>query len=93
QDEGNSINTMVGPRSYSQLTEAAPDLPSGWSFNPVEPELYELLEGDPRFDATILDMEALEAAGAATYLPGYEDTGYFLNKFIPTRADVTTGAG
>ena len=93
QDEGNTINTMVGPRSYSQLTEAAPDLPSGWSFNPVEPELYDLLEGDPRFEATILDLEALVAAGAASYLPGYEDTGYFLNKFIPTRADVTTGAG
>jgi starch-binding outer membrane protein, SusD/RagB family len=92
-DEGNTINTMVGPRSYAQLTEEAPDLPSGWSFNPVEPELYELLKDDPRFEATILDMEALVAAGAADYLPGYEDTGYFLNKFIPTRADVTTGAG
>lgn len=92
-DEGNSINTMVGPRSYAQLNDAAPDLPSGWSFNPVEPELYNLLENDPRFDATILDMEALAAAGAADYLPGYEDTGYFLKKFIPTTADVTTGTG
>lgn len=92
-DEGNTINTMVGPRSYSQLTEAAPDLPSGWSFNPVEPELYDLLEDDPRFDATILDLKALVEAGAADYLPGYEDTGYFLNKYIPTRSDVTTAAG
>lgn len=92
-DESNMINTMVGPRSYSQVTEEAPDLPSGWSFNPVEPELYDLMEDDPRFEATILDLEALVAAGAATYLPGYEDTGYFLNKFIPTRSDVTTGAG
>ena len=92
-DEGNTINTMVGPRSYAQLTEAAPDLPSGWSFNPVEPELYDLLKDDPRFEATILDMNALVEAGAATYLPGYEDTGYFLNKYIPTQADVTTGAG
>ncbi|MGB7843416.1 MAG: RagB/SusD family nutrient uptake outer membrane protein [Salinimicrobium sp.] len=92
-DEGNSINTMVGPRSYAQITEDAPDLPSGWSFNPVEPELYELLKDDPRFDATILDLKALVAAGAADYLPGYEDTGYFLNKFIPTQDDVTTGTG
>lgn len=92
-DEGNTINTMVGPRSYTQITENAPDLPSGWSFNPVEPELYDLLKDDPRFEATILDMEALVAAGAADYLPGYEDTGYFLNKFIPARSDVTTGAG
>lgn len=92
-DEGNTINTMVGPRSYAQVTEEAPDLPSGWSFNPVVPELYELMKDDPRFDATILDMKALVAAGAATYIPGYEDTGYFLNKYLPTRADVTTGAG
>ncbi|MHA6278866.1 RagB/SusD family nutrient uptake outer membrane protein [Salinimicrobium sp. CAU 1759] len=92
-DEGNTINTMVGPRSYVQLTEAAPDLPSGWSFNPVEPELYDLLENDPRLDATILNLNALEEAGAADYLPGYEDTGYFLNKYIPTRSDVTTAAG
>lgn len=92
-DEGNSINTMVGPRSYARLNNTAPDLPSGWSFNPVEPELYDLLENDPRFDATILDMEALVAAGAADYLPGYEDTGYFLKKFLPTAADVTTGTG
>lgn len=92
-DEGNTINTMLGPRSYAQITSEAPDLPSGWSFNPVEPELYDLLKDDPRFDATILDMKALKSAGAADYLPGYEDTGYFLNKFIPTRADVTTGTG
>ncbi len=93
QDEGNTINTMVGPRSYVQLTDAAPALPSGWSFNPVEPELFELMENDPRLDATILNLNALVEQGAAAYLPGYEDTGYFLNKFIPTRADVTTGAG
>ncbi|GAB2763245.1 RagB/SusD family nutrient uptake outer membrane protein [Actinomadura fibrosa] len=92
-DEGNTINTMVGPRSYAQLTSAAPDLPSGWSFNTVVPELYELMKDDPRLDATILDMNALVAAGAATYISGYEDTGYFLNKYLPTRADVTTGAG
>lgn len=92
-DEGNTINTMVGPRSYVKLTDEAPELPSGWSFNPVEPELFDLMENDPRLDATILNLNALVEAGAAAYLPGYEDTGYFLNKFIPTRADVTTGAG
>lgn len=92
-DEGNTINVMVGPRSYVKLTDEAPDLPSGWSFNPILPDLYDELKGDPRFDATVLDMKALEAEGAADYLPGYQDTGYFLNKFIPTRADVTTGTG
>ncbi|MEO2128979.1 MAG: RagB/SusD family nutrient uptake outer membrane protein [Christiangramia sp.] len=92
-DEGNTINIMVGPRSYTKITDDAPDLPSGWSFNPVLPDLYDELDGDPRFDATVLDLKALVAEGAADYVPGYQDTGYFLNKFVPTRADVTTGTG
>jgi len=92
-DEGNSVNVMVGPRTYVQITEDAPDLPSGWSFNPVLPELYDLLKTDPRFEATILDMKALEEAGSASYIAGYQDTGYFLNKFTPTKAVEHTGAG
>ena len=92
-DEGNTVNIMVGPRSYTKLGPDAPDLPSGWSFNPVLPELYDLLKGDPRFNATVLDMKALKAAGQADYIPGYNDTGYFLNKFIPRQSDVTTGTG
>lgn len=92
-DEGNSINTMVGPRSYVKVTNNAPDLPSGWSFNPVLPELYNLLKTDPRFEATILDLKALKEAGDADYIGGYQDTGYFLNKFTPTKAVEHTGAG
>ena len=92
-DEGNSINTMVGPRSYVQNTDNAPDLPSGWSFNPVLPELYNLLKADPRFGATILDLKALKESGDADYIGGYQDTGYFLNKFTPTKAVEHTGAG
>lgn len=92
-DEGNSINTMVGPRSYVKVTENAPDLPSGWSFNPILPELYDLLKSDPRFGATILDLKALKESGDADYIGGYQDTGYFLNKFTPTKAVEHTGAG
>ena len=92
-DEGNSVNVMVGPRSYVKKTENAPDLPSGWSFNPVLPELYNLLKNDPRFSATILDLKALKESGDADYIGGYQDTGYFLNKFTPTKAVEHTGAG
>lgn len=92
-DEGNSVNVMVGPRTYVQITDDAPDLPSGWSFNPIVPELYDLLKTDPRFEATVLDMKALEEAGSASYIAGYQDTGYFLNKFTPTKAVEHTGAG
>ena len=92
-DEGNSINTMVGPRSYVKVTNNAPDLPSGWSFNPILPELYDLLKTDPRFEATILDLKALKESGDADYIGGYQDTGYFLNKYTPTKAVEHTGAG
>ncbi|WP_264566588.1 RagB/SusD family nutrient uptake outer membrane protein [Flavobacterium sp. N3904] len=93
-DEGNSVNVMVGPRSYSRpVASPAPNLPSGWSFNPITQDLYDAIKTDPRFAATVLDMKALKAAGEADYIPGYADTGYFTNKFIPTQADVSTGSG
>ncbi|WP_445730787.1 RagB/SusD family nutrient uptake outer membrane protein [Mariniflexile sp.] len=92
-DEGNSYNVMVGPRTYSRNNPSAPDIAAGWSFNPITQDLYDLLKTDPRFNATVLDMKALKAAGDADYIPGNQDTGYFLRKFMPTNADVTTLAG
>jgi hypothetical protein len=91
-DEGNTLNVMVGPRGYV----AGPNAPKyrpGWSANTVTPSLVAALQGDPRFDATIANIAALVAAGQAQYGPAYQDTGYFLKKFMPTDADVSTGAG
>lgn len=93
-DEGNSVNVMVGPRSYSRPQgSSAPDLPSGWSFNVFTQDFYDAAKSDPRFEATILDLKALKAAGKADYIGGYKDTGYFLNKFTPRQSDVSTGSG
>lgn len=92
RDEGNTLNVMVGPRSYS-VTGNAPDLPSGWSFNVFTQDFYDFMKGDPRFDATVFDLKALESNGEAKYVAGYQNTGYFLNKFLPRRADVRTGGG
>lgn len=92
-DEGNSLNVMVGPRGYTAITSNAPNLPSGWSFNVVTQELYDFMQNDPRFDATILDLKALKLSGDVDYIAGYQDTGYFLNKFTPRQSDVHTGAG
>lgn len=93
-DEGNTVNQMVGPRSYSRPAgSAAPDIPSGWSFNVFTQDFYDAIKSDPRFPATVLDMKALKAAGQADYIEGYQNTGYFLNKFIPGRSDVRTGGG
>ncbi|MFV8324845.1 RagB/SusD family nutrient uptake outer membrane protein [Flavobacterium sp. ZS1P14] len=94
KDEGNSLNVMVGPRSYSRPSgSTAPDLPSGWSFNVITQDLYDAIKLDPRFGATVFDLKALKAAGQADYIGGYQDTGYFLNKFLPRKTDVRTGGG
>ncbi|MDH3321689.1 MAG: RagB/SusD family nutrient uptake outer membrane protein [Flavobacteriaceae bacterium] len=94
-DEGNLVNTMVGPRGFVDLdtNDNVPAYSSGWSFNPVLPELYDLLKEDPRFTATILDLKTLKEQGKVDYSPGYQDTGYFLNKFAPTIAEEHTGGG
>lgn len=93
-DEGNSVNIMVGPRGYNRPAgSTAPDYVAGWSFTTVTPSLYNALKGDPRFDATILDMKALKDAGQADWAPNYQDTGYFLKKFMPLNSDTSTGGG
>lgn len=92
-DEGNTLNIMCGPRTYTKIAAPAPDLPSGWSFNVITQGLYNLIKIDPRFGATVLDLKTLSATGKATYIGGYQDTGYFLNKFIPRKSDITTGTG
>lgn len=93
-DEGNSVNVMVGPRSYSRPSgSTAEDIPSGWSFNVWTQDFYDAIKNDPRFAATVFDLKALQKAGKADYMSGYMDTGYFMNKFMPRRADVRTGGG
>lgn len=93
-DEGNSVNIMVGPRSYSRPAgSTAPDIPSGWSFNVFTEDFYDVIKNDPRRDATVFDLNTLKAAGQADYIAGYQNTGYFLKKFLPGRADVRTGGG
>ncbi|MEO5777062.1 MAG: RagB/SusD family nutrient uptake outer membrane protein [Flavobacterium sp.] len=92
-DEGNTVNQMVGPRSYLKLDNFAPDLPSGWSFNVFTEDFHTFIQGDPRAAATMLDVKALKLAGHADYIGANQDTGYFLNKFMPKMSDVYSGPG
>ncbi|MPT33000.1 MAG: RagB/SusD family nutrient uptake outer membrane protein, partial [Chryseobacterium sp.] len=96
-DEGNSINIMVGPRSYSLNTNFpnnnAPDLVSGWAFNPVTNDLFNFMQNDPRLDATILNIKQLQSDNKVTYSSAFSDTGYFLNKYMPTKDEVSTLPG
>lgn len=90
--EGNVLNIMVGPRSYSGAA-GAPDYVSGWSFLPITQQLFDLIHFDPRNPYTVANLDSLEANGIASYSPGYMNTGYFLEKFAGRVADRWSGAG
>jgi starch-binding outer membrane protein, SusD/RagB family len=94
-DEGNSLNQMVGPRGYNRLSPTVPDFNSGWSFNVITQGLYDVMSGDPRFAATIADLKAWKQAGLIDYNASgtYQDTGYYLRKFMPLNSDKTTSTG
>jgi hypothetical protein len=93
RDEGNTANVMVGPRSYEKIDASAPDLPSGWSFMVFTQNFYDFIKNDPRKDATLLDLNALQTTGKIKYIAGYMNSGYFLNKFMPRKVDVSKGGG
>ncbi|GAL90735.1 RagB/SusD family nutrient uptake outer membrane protein [Jejuia pallidilutea] len=93
-DEGNSLAQMIGPRGFVNSSgAAATDYAGGWGFNVITQSLYDALNGDPRFDETIVDMQALADAGQIEYEPSYQNTGYFLKKFLPMTSDRSTGGG
>ncbi len=90
-DEGNTVDQMVGPRSYVKISPSAPDIyTGGWSFNVFTQDFYDAIKGDPRFGATVFDAKALKDAGQIDYLAGYQNTGYFIKKFLPTPSDKAT---
>lgn len=93
-DEGNLLNIMSGPRGYSRTDgSTAPDYVSGWGFNIITQSLYDALDGDPRLDATIENLQAYVDSGEVTLEESYQYTGYYLKKFLPLRSDATTGGG
>ncbi|MCF6403720.1 RagB/SusD family nutrient uptake outer membrane protein [Chitinophaga filiformis] len=91
--EGNVLNIMVGPRGYTALKPEAPQMVSGWSFLVVTKSLFDAIHFDPRYNATVLNMDSLKANGIANYSPGHDDTGWFLNKFAAKVSDKSTGPG
>jgi len=100
KDEGNSVNQMIGIISYGKKVPAlgapantAPEMVSGWGFNPMTEDLFNFLQGDPRLDATVFNAKKLVQEGKITYSAGYKDTGYFLNKFMPREQDKSTLPG
>jgi hypothetical protein len=93
-DEGNTFAQMIGPRSYQKKVPTAPDIyPAGWSFSVITQSLYDFIKNDPRFNATVFDAAALKTAGQIDYFAAYQNTGYFLKKFLPNASDITTLGG
>lgn len=86
--EGNVAVTMFGPRGY-----AGPTYVAGWGFNPLTLDLVNALKGDPRYKYTVANIDSLEQAGLATYEKGYQNTGYFVEKYAPKVEWKTTGGG
>jgi starch-binding outer membrane protein, SusD/RagB family len=89
--EGNWINTMCAPRNYNRADTTAPDYFSGWSFFVITNQLENAMQGDPRYEFTIADVQVLEDEGLITYEKGYQNTGFFIKKFIPLQSDVNEG--
>jgi hypothetical protein len=103
--EGNLLNIITGPRGYSP-NAGAPDYYSGYSFLVFTKAFYDFIHFDPRNQATVGNLDSLEksyaignfdgngpaSAGAKRpgYTPGYNNTGYFLGKFLARVSNKTT---
>jgi hypothetical protein len=88
QFKSNVYTQMVGPRSYT-----GPIYWGGWGFNPITTQLATALKGDPRYPYTVANIDSLvKATPGASYDKGYQNTGYFIQKYAPLlRYKSTTG--
>jgi hypothetical protein len=86
--EGNVAVQMFGARSYS-----GPVYLSGWGFNPVTLDLVNAFKGDPRYTATIANIDSMKRAAGASYDASYQNTGYFIQKYAPLQQWKSTGNG
>jgi hypothetical protein len=86
--EGNLLVQLCGPRAYS-----GPVYSAGWGFNPILPELVELLRSSHRYNGTVANIDSIAKAGAASYEKGYQNTGYFMQKFAPLKEFMSSGGG
>ena len=85
--EGNVAVGFNGIRNFN-----GPTFESGFSFNvPVQETVDSFEDGDIRKDVAILDIEAFAAQTGATYVEGYEHTGYYNRKYIARKGDLNTG--
>jgi starch-binding outer membrane protein, SusD/RagB family len=83
--EGNIMTQMIGPRSYS-----GPTFKPGYGCDPIIKEFADFMMNDPRYAFTILDVASIPGSN---YLPGYQNSGYFMRKYAPEIAFYSTLPG
>ena len=85
--DGSVYTQMTGPRTYSGPVYWS----GGWSFNPVIASFATAMKGDPRYNATVANIDSITAAAPGrSYIAGYMNTGYFINKYAPLAKYVST---
>jgi hypothetical protein len=87
--EGNVMVQMVGPRNYN-----GPVYVAGWGFNPLTMSLVNAIKGDPRYPYTAANIDSIvNAAPGRSYEAGYQNTGYFIEKYAPKQQYRSTLGG
>jgi starch-binding outer membrane protein, SusD/RagB family len=77
---GSVYPKLIGINSLS----GSPDFNGGWGFEPVCKNAYDMFDSnDKRRDASILNFATYSAKTGATYSGRFENTGYFLRKYLP----------
>ena len=72
----------------------SPHYEGGWGFEPVREEAYQMYDAsDKRRDGSILNFADYAASTGATYKGRYQDTGYFLRKYLPRVGGNTGNTG
>lgn len=77
--EGNYDVQFFGIRDY-----VGPDFAVGWGFCPVTEDLEAFMQGDPRYEHTIIDVDDIPGA---SYSEGFQHTGFFIRKYAPLIAE------
>lgn len=83
---GNIYPTLIGPRGYSGPLYFG----GGYGFNPIISEFAIEMKQDPRYPYTIANVDSIVTnTKGASYSPGYQNSGYFIQKFAPKSAYAT----
>jgi len=82
----NNYTQYIGPRGSTVPFWYT----GGYGFNPITPDLVNLMKSDPRYPYTMINMDSLAKATKTSYQPSFQNTGYFTRKYAPITTEHTT---